>query len=88
MRQVSTVVIVGPRRGERDSCSPIADRCLMSSPIRSVVPSRKGKVILKLGIFPRIPAPECESFALHRHDWQGVHEGVDQYKIKLFDEKL
>ncbi|KAL1641505.1 hypothetical protein SLS58_006010 [Diplodia intermedia] len=51
-------------------------------------PSRKGKVILKMGMFPRIPAPECESFALHRHDWQGVHEGVDQYKIKIFDEKL
>ncbi|KKY26691.1 putative glutathione-dependent formaldehyde-activating [Diplodia seriata] len=58
------------------------------NPIRSVVPSRKGKVILKMGIFPRIPAPECESFALHRHDWQGVHEGVDQYKIKIFDEKM
>ncbi|KAF4311606.1 putative glutathione-dependent formaldehyde-activating protein [Botryosphaeria dothidea] len=58
------------------------------NPIKSVVPARKGKVIIKMGMFPRIPAPECETFALHRHDWQGVHQGVDQYKIRIFDEKL
>ncbi|KAF2088730.1 hypothetical protein K490DRAFT_38542 [Saccharata proteae CBS 121410] len=58
------------------------------NPIKSVVPAYKGKVVLKMGIFPRIPAPECESFALHRHDWQGVHQGMDQYKIKTFGERL
>jgi hypothetical protein len=36
--------------------------------------------IMKMGLFPRIPRPECEAFALHRHDWQGVHEGVVQFE--------
>lgn len=41
-----------------------------------------------MGMFPRIPEPEAESFALHRHPWQGEHANVDQYKIKTFGEKL
>lgn len=52
------------------------------------MPALKGKVILKMGMFPRIPAPECETFSSHRHDWQGVHQGMDQYKTKIFGEKL
>jgi hypothetical protein len=38
-------------------------------------------VILKMGIFPRIPEPECESFALHRHAWQGKHGDMTQFEI-------
>lgn len=37
--------------------------------------------IVKMGMFPRIPQPECESFALHRHPWQGKHEGLTQFAI-------
>ncbi|KAF2154618.1 hypothetical protein K461DRAFT_275747 [Myriangium duriaei CBS 260.36] len=58
------------------------------NPIKSVTPAFPGKVIIKMGMFPRIPQPEAESFASHRHEWQGKHEGMDQYKIKLFQEKL
>ena len=58
------------------------------SPIKSVSPNFPGKVVLKMGIFPRIPTPEAESFALHRHEWQGKHPGVTQYKIKIFGEKM
>ncbi|KAL1304022.1 hypothetical protein AAFC00_000463 [Neodothiora populina] len=58
------------------------------NPIKSVVPRLSGKVIVKMGMFPRIPAPELESFGLHRHPWQGTHEGVTQYKIKMGEEKL
>ena len=60
----------------------------ISSPVKSVTPLYAGKVVVKLGMFPRIPQPEAESFALHRHEWQGKHEGVDQYKIKLFADKM
>lgn len=37
--------------------------------------------IVKMGMFPRIPQPESESFALHRHPWQGKHKDVTQYEI-------
>ncbi|KAL2219289.1 Mss4-like protein [Thermoascus aurantiacus ATCC 26904] len=58
------------------------------NPIKSITPNLPGKVVLKMGIFPRIPAPEAETFALHRHDWEAFHEGVDAYKIKIGGEKL
>jgi hypothetical protein len=58
------------------------------SPIKSVTPLYSGKVVLKMGLFPRIPAPEFETFALHRHEWQGLHRNVELYKIKAFGEKL
>lgn len=45
-------------------------------------------VIVKMGMFPRIPTPECESFALHRHPWQGKHEGLTQYAIVRGGETL
>ena len=35
-----------------------------------------------MGIFPRIPQPEAESFGLHKQEWQGRHSGVDTYEIK------
>jgi len=38
---------------------------------------RPGLVIVKMGLFHRIPAPE------HRHKWQGQHEGMSKYKISL-----
>lgn len=41
-----------------------------------------------MGMFPRIPTPEWETFALHRHDWQGKHDGVVQWQIKVGEEKL
>jgi len=41
-----------------------------------------------MGMFPRIPKPEAETFADHRQSWQGKHDGLDQYKIKLYAEKF
>ncbi|KAJ5287583.1 hypothetical protein N7478_003269 [Penicillium angulare] len=67
---------------ERWFCS----RC--GNPVKSVTPVLAGKLVMKMGLFPRIPAPEFETFALYRHEWQGLHPGVDQYKIKAFGEKL
>ncbi|KAE9370957.1 hypothetical protein N431DRAFT_559984 [Stipitochalara longipes BDJ] len=58
------------------------------SPIKSVTPTRPGVVIVKMGIFPRIPAPEFETFVLHRHEWQGQHENTIQFKIRLGDERV
>ena len=59
-----------------------------TSPVKSVTPNYPGKVIVKMGMFPRIPQPEMETFADHRHDWQGTHEGVTQFKIKMGGEKF
>ncbi|KAF2848503.1 hypothetical protein T440DRAFT_428566 [Plenodomus tracheiphilus IPT5] len=60
------------------------------NPIMSVAEMLPGMVILKMGIFPRIPEPECESFALHRHEWQGRHGDMTQYELtrggKKFEE--
>lgn len=44
--------------------------------------------ILKMGMFPRIPRPECESFAEHRHEWQGKHEGLEQFALIRGQKKL
>lgn len=33
-------------------------------------------VIVKMGMFPRIPEPESEAFSLHRQPWQPEHDGV------------
>ena len=53
-----------------------------------MTPLYAGKVVVKMGIFPRIPEPEFETFGIHRHAWQGNHSGVTQFKIKLNGEKL
>lgn len=45
-------------------------------------------VIVKMGMFPRIPQPECESFALHRHPWQGKHGDLTQFEIVRGGKKL
>jgi hypothetical protein len=41
-----------------------------------------------MGIFPRIPAPEIEGFALHRQSWEPSFEGTDKYKLTRGSEKL
>lgn len=35
-----------------------------------------------MGMMPRIPQPEAEGFGLHKHPWQGEHEGTEVYEIK------
>lgn len=69
-------------------CSRLTRSVRLASPIFSVNPAYEGKLICKMGIFPRIPQPEAEGFSLHRHDWQGIHPGVTQYKTKTFGEKM
>lgn len=61
---------------------------ILISPVKSMAESRPGVVIVKMGMFPRIPAPEFETFALHRHEWQGKHDGVVQYKVRPWEETL
>ncbi|KAI7360246.1 hypothetical protein KC320_g67 [Hortaea werneckii] len=51
-------------------------------PVKSETAAYPGKVVVKMGMMPRIPQPEMEGFGLHRHEWQGTHEGVQIYKIK------
>jgi hypothetical protein len=58
------------------------------SPIKSVSPLGEGKITLKLGIFPKIPDPEWESFAIRRQVWEKPLEGTVQYKTRSFGEKL
>lgn len=58
------------------------------SPIMSFPEVLSGMVIVKMGMFPRIPQPECESFALHRHPWQGKHDGLTQYELVKGGKKL
>jgi hypothetical protein len=51
------------------------------SPIMSIAEIYPEMVIVKMGMFPRIPQPECESFAAHRHEWQGKHGDMTQFEI-------
>jgi hypothetical protein len=57
-------------------------------PIKSVTPITQGKTVLKLGIYPRVPIPEWESFAIRRQEWEKPVEGCVQYKTKSMGEKL
>jgi len=57
-------------------------------PIMSVTPMYKGKIVLKLGIYPKLPQPEWESFAERRQAWEKPLEGAVQYKTKSFGEKM
>ena len=52
-----------------------------NSPIASIADAYPEFIIIKLGIFPRIPQPEFETFGEHRHDWQGRHPGMKTFKI-------
>jgi hypothetical protein len=58
------------------------------SPIKSVTPLYKGKTVLKLGIFPKIPVPEWEAFSSQRQLWENPLEGAVQYKTKSLGEKM
>ncbi|KAL2434059.1 hypothetical protein ABEF95_014276 [Exophiala dermatitidis] len=51
-------------------------------PIMSITPLYKGKIILKLGIYPKLPVPEWESFASQRQEWEKPLDGAIQYKTK------
>ncbi|KAI0801606.1 Mss4-like protein [Xylaria sp. FL0064] len=58
------------------------------NPIKSETPLYPGKVILKMGIFPRIPEPEAEGFALHKHPWEADLKDTVKYKLVRGGEKL
>ncbi|EXJ87791.1 hypothetical protein A1O1_04718, partial [Capronia coronata CBS 617.96] len=51
-------------------------------PIMSMTPLLKGKIVLKLGIYAKLPVPEWESFASRRQAWEKPVEGAVQYKTK------
>ena len=53
----------------------------------SVTPTQPGKVIVKMGIFPRIPHPAMENFVAHKHDWEGKFDGVVKYKTRIFADR-
>lgn len=72
-----------PKFITRNKC--VAD---LTSPIKSMTELYAGKTVLKLGIFPEIPNPEWESFALKRQEWLAPQEGCTQYKIKSLGEKM
>ncbi|KAI1420478.1 Mss4-like protein [Xylaria sp. FL1777] len=58
------------------------------NPIKSETPLYPGKVILKMGIFPRIPDPESEMFTLHKHPWEADLKSTVKYKIARGGEKM
>ncbi|KAF2124441.1 hypothetical protein P153DRAFT_426471 [Dothidotthia symphoricarpi CBS 119687] len=58
------------------------------NPIMSLAEILPDMIILKMGIFPRIPQPECESFAAHRQEWQGTHGDMVQFEITRGGKKL
>lgn len=41
----------------------------------------KGKVVVKLGVFEKVPEPEWEQFAARRQTWEKPVEGCIQYKL-------
>lgn len=41
----------------------------------------KGKVVVKLGVFEKVPEPEWEQFAVRRQEWEKSVEGCVQYKL-------
>ena len=53
----------------------------VASPVMSKVDALPGKIIVKMGMMPVIPAPEMESFAAHKHAWFKKPEGITSYKI-------
>jgi hypothetical protein len=57
-------------------------------PIKSESALLPDLYILKMGIFPQIPKPQFETFAAHRHEWQGVHEGLVQFATVKDGKKL
>ncbi|GAM91172.1 hypothetical protein ANO11243_092190 [Dothideomycetidae sp. 11243] len=65
------------------SGTPMA-RCFCKhcgTPIKSVTPVMGNKIVIKMGCFDKVPAPEWEAFAVRRQEWEGPLEGCVQYKI-------
>lgn len=50
--------------------------------------TKAGQVILKLGIFERVPKPEFEGFAQHRQEWLKSHHTNGAFKTVVGGEKL
>jgi len=51
------------------------------TPIKSTSPRFEGTMTaLKLGIFPKIPAPMVELFVVNREDWEKPFEGCVEYQ--------
>ncbi|GAM86008.1 hypothetical protein ANO11243_040180 [Dothideomycetidae sp. 11243] len=61
---------------------------MLKHPIKSESSTVAGKVVITMGMFPRIPKPEAEVFASRRQEWEGKHDGVTQYKTTMFEDKL
>jgi len=41
----------------------------------------KGMVVLKLGVFEKVPVPEWEAFAVRRQSWEKPLQGAVQDKL-------
>ena len=52
------------------------------SPVKSETAAYPGKVIMKMGMFPRIPKPEAQGFGKHRQSWEGKHDGIPVFEFK------
>ncbi|KAK5940005.1 hypothetical protein PMZ80_007423 [Knufia obscura] len=57
-------------------------------PIMSMTPLYKGKIILKLGLYEKLPTPEWESFASQRQKWEVPLEDTMQFSTKSMGDKL
>ena len=58
------------------------------SPIMSVTPTQPGRIIVKMGMFPRMPQPAFENFVAHKHAWEGTFPGITQYRLRIYGEKV
>jgi hypothetical protein len=54
----------------------------------SVTPLYKGKFVLKLGLYPKLPVPEWESFAERRQPWEKPYPGTMQFKTKVSSDRF
>ena len=52
------------------------------SPVKSVTAAYPGKIIMKMGMFPRIPQPEAQGFGQHRQSWECKHDGIPVFEFK------
>ena len=57
-------------------------------PIVSIAPRYGPVSILKLGIYPKLPEPEWESFCEKKQKWEKPYEGTIQYKVASKGEKM
>jgi hypothetical protein len=49
------------------------------SPVKTEVPQEPALSFIKMGMFPRIPAPYSVAFAGHRQPWEASLEGIIEY---------